>query len=69
MNTTCKVYVQGNVYLATVERKDTATYTATLLVCRLGKIINFYGQETRGEWTGERVAIFEWGDKFMEYVD
>ena len=67
----CLIYIQGEVYKANVIKKDTSLYTAPLLIC---KIENLYTESPvltdlgKGKYTGEKVAIFENGDKFQEYM-
>jgi len=62
-----RVYIQGKVYRAQLLRKDTTTYIATLLIMRLLNCIDFVGMESTGDYSGDKIAIFENGDKFMEW--
>lgn len=53
-----KLYIQGEVCIGKVVAKDSQTYIATVYVFEL----------ENGKFKGEKVAIFENGDKFMEWV-
>ena len=65
----CLTFVQGKVYKAEVVGQDTTTYLGKLLVCRLLNLASTFPPFDLGpgQYTGEKVAIFEHGDKFMEY--
>ena len=53
-----KLYVQGEVCTARLLGVDKATYIGTLLVMLI----------LDGGWAGEKIAVFENGDKFQEWV-
>ena len=51
-----KIYLHGGIVDAEIIRRDETTYITPLLIC---KIIS-------GEFTGEKIAIFENGDKHVK---